>query len=52
MKLVWPLVCAALLPVDLNNLHAVLEGVVNHIARANERKQRPRQRDVVEAMLG
>jgi heme exporter protein D len=50
--LVWPLVCAALLPVALDNLHAVLERFVTHIGRANERRRRPRQRDGTQAMLG
>jgi hypothetical protein len=48
--LVWPLVCAGLLPVALDNLQAVLERFVAHIGRANER--RPRQRDTTQAMLG
>ena len=51
-KLVWRLVCAALLPVALDNLPAVLRHFVDHIGRANERGTRPRQRDVTQAMLG
>jgi hypothetical protein len=41
-----------LLPVALNDLQAVLQRFVNHIGRANERGRRPRQRDIMQAMLG
>jgi hypothetical protein len=51
-KLVWQLVCANLLPVALGNLQPVLERLVDHIGRADERGRRPRQRDVIQAMLG
>jgi len=49
---VWQLVCASLLPVALSNLQPVLERFVDHIARADERGRRPRQRDTMMAMLG
>ena len=48
----WPLVCAALLPIDFDDLQAVLQRFVDHLGRANERGTRLRQRDVIQAMLG
>ena len=51
-KLVWPLVCAALLPINVDDLQAVLRRFVDHLGRANERGTRPRQRDVIQAILG
>jgi hypothetical protein len=50
-KLVWKIVCGALLPVALRDLHVVLELFVAHIQRANERGRRPRQRDVIIRMF-
>lgn len=50
-KLVWTVLCAALLPVRLCDLQSTLDPFVDHIRRANERRGRPRQRDLTRAML-
>ena len=51
-KLVWRVVCSALLPVTLRDLQDVLAPFVAHIGQANERGTRHRQRDSTQAMLG
>jgi hypothetical protein len=50
-KLVWDVVCRALLPVALHDIPHILEHFVQHIRRANERKRRPRQLDVIRRIL-
>jgi hypothetical protein len=50
-KLVWDVVCGALLPVTLRDIPNILERLVQHIRRADERKRRPRQRDVIRRIL-
>ena len=51
-KLVWKTVCAALLPIALRDLNAILDPFVAHLRRANERGTRPRQRDTIRSVLG
>ena len=51
-KLVWGVVCSALLPVALHDIPQILDRLVKHIRRANERQQRPRQLDVIRQLLG
>jgi hypothetical protein len=50
-KLVWDVVCRALLPVALHDIPHILERFIRHIRRANERKRRPRQLDVIRRIL-
>lgn len=50
-KLVWRVLCAALLPVRLRDLQSTLDPFVDHIRGANERGRRPRQRDLTRDML-
>jgi len=50
-KLVWDAVCHALLPIALHEIPLILERFVQHIRRANERKRRPRQLDVILRIL-
>jgi len=50
-KLVWDTVCRALLPIALHDIPLILERFVQHIRRANERKRRPRQLDVIRRLL-
>jgi Transposase DDE domain len=50
-QLVWDVVCSALLPVALHDISRILERLVEHIRRANERQRRPRQLDVIRRLL-
>jgi hypothetical protein len=50
-KLVWEVVCGALLPVTLHDIPQILDRLVKHIRRANERQRRPRQLDVIRRLL-
>jgi hypothetical protein len=50
-KLVWGVVCGAPLPVTLRDIPNILERLVQHIRRADERKRRPRQLDVILRIL-
>lgn len=50
-KLVWDVVCGALLPVTLHDIPQTLDRLVKHIGRANERQRRPRQLDVIRHLL-
>jgi hypothetical protein len=48
---VWDAVCAALLPVALHELNAVITRFIAHLRRANERERRPRQLDNIRRLL-
>lgn len=49
--MVWNAVCAALLPVALHELNAVIIRFIAHLRRANERGRRPRQLDNIRRLL-
>lgn len=49
--MVWDVVCAALLPVALHELNAVVLRFIAHLRRANERERRPRQLDNIRRLL-
>ena len=50
-RLTWEAVCAALLPIPLREVDAVLRRFVAHLQRANERGRRPRQRDTTRGLF-
>jgi hypothetical protein len=51
-RVAWDVVCKALLPVRLRDLNEVLIRFIAHLRRANERRTRPRQRDIIRKLLG
>lgn len=50
-NVLWDAVCAALLPTPLRDIGEVLVRFVVHLRRANERRRRPRQRDITRSNL-